>query len=183
VDIAIVGWGSLVWSPRELPHDRVWSRGGPRLPLEFSRVSSGGRLTLVIDPCHGEPCRSRFSTSPGVALGPLVEALARRENATPAEVGVVDHTTGATNGRHPRTVEVMAAWSERRRFDAVVWTDLPSNFERRTDRPFTIPHALGYLDALPDAQRRTADEYVTNAPPEVLTPLRRTLVAAADPAR
>lgn len=27
--------------------------GGPSLPIEFSRVSMDGRLTLVIDPQHG----------------------------------------------------------------------------------------------------------------------------------
>ena len=42
--IAILGWGSLVWDSRQLPHSGEWHTGGPVLPIEFSRVSKDGRL-------------------------------------------------------------------------------------------------------------------------------------------
>jgi hypothetical protein len=41
--IAIVGWGSLIWDPRDL------HLATAILPIEFSRISDNGRLTLVVD--------------------------------------------------------------------------------------------------------------------------------------
>lgn len=48
VKIACLGWGSLIWDPRNLDGQEEWHRDGPRLPVEFVRQSSNGRLTLVI---------------------------------------------------------------------------------------------------------------------------------------
>ncbi len=47
--IGIIGWGSLIWDPRGLPIKCKWHKNGPELPIEFSRISQDGRLTLVID--------------------------------------------------------------------------------------------------------------------------------------
>ena len=47
--IAILGWGSLIWNQNGLPVKGQWKKNGPVLPIEFSRVSRDGRLTLVID--------------------------------------------------------------------------------------------------------------------------------------
>jgi 1-acyl-sn-glycerol-3-phosphate acyltransferase len=48
--IAVLGWGSLIWSPGNLKIDREWHEDGPFLPIEFARVSQDGRLTLVLFP-------------------------------------------------------------------------------------------------------------------------------------
>jgi hypothetical protein len=46
--IAVLGWGSLIWQPRELRISLpIWKTDGPELPVEFARVSMDGRLTLV----------------------------------------------------------------------------------------------------------------------------------------
>ena len=47
--IAVIGWGSLLWSPRTLPLAGTWSSDGPVLPIEFARISVDGRLTLIIE--------------------------------------------------------------------------------------------------------------------------------------
>ena len=48
--VAIIGWGSLIWCPGSLRMLGHWRPDGPRLPVEFARISGGARLTLVIFP-------------------------------------------------------------------------------------------------------------------------------------
>ncbi len=54
--IAILDSGSLVWDPRSLKDnledDGKFVQGGPKPPIEFSRISEDGRLQLVIDELH-----------------------------------------------------------------------------------------------------------------------------------
>ena len=47
--IVCLGWGSLVWRPESLKIQRQWFNDGPLLPIEFTRQSRDGRLTLVIN--------------------------------------------------------------------------------------------------------------------------------------
>jgi hypothetical protein len=46
--IAFLGWGSLIFCPRDLRIREGWHRDGVYLPLEFARISRNGRLTLVL---------------------------------------------------------------------------------------------------------------------------------------
>ena len=48
--IALIGWGSLIYDPGDLPLSSGWNANGPMLPGEFCRESSGRRITLVLTP-------------------------------------------------------------------------------------------------------------------------------------
>ena len=62
--IAILGWGSLIWLPKDLNFDTNsgWKENGPVLPIEFARISQDGRLTLVITP-NGTEVTTLYSVS------------------------------------------------------------------------------------------------------------------------
>lgn len=181
--IAILGWGSLIWNPDGLPHDGRWRMGGPTLPIEFSRISPDGRLTLVVDPDHGPAVVTRWSLSPRDSIEPAVVDLATRERCRPDGIGYLDLGSGAhSRERFPRQKDVdriVRGWGDREGVEAVLWTALPATFEARTGSPFSVQRGLDYLAGLSGPLRETALDYVRNAPREVDTPLRRAF--ASDP--
>lgn len=174
----MLAWGSLVWQPRNL-HGGVlvagpWHRDGPLLPLELARISSDGRLTLILVP--GYPYRSPVLWA--TSLFDDVEAargnLAQRETKAPIEM-----IHGVTAGGEPfgspppRIREVISAWSGQRNLDAVVWTALGPG-ERWNDG-FEVSAAVEYVAGLSGETRRRAVEYIRRAPEQIDTPVRRAL--------
>jgi len=85
--IAILGWGSLIWCPRQLQYEGEWQQGGPVLPIEFSRISSDGRLTLVIDTQRGVDTPTRFVVSSHTDLKSAIENLRDRECTLERNIG------------------------------------------------------------------------------------------------
>ena len=77
--IAILGWGSLVLDPRELPREGVWQYGGPEFRIEFSRVSQDCRLTLAIDNENGKLVSTRYVLSPRSDINDAISDLKLRE--------------------------------------------------------------------------------------------------------
>ena len=170
--IAILGWGSLIWDQRDLPTLGVWQKGGPVLPIEFSRISSDGRLTLVIDEKNGVPVKTRYAESGSGTLDQAIEDLRKREGTSKSMIGVVSQTiVNAKAGS-----DIIKAWALDNKWDGVIWTGLPSNFEDIKNVPFTKENGLTYLRSLAGEKRAQAWEYIDRAPEEVLTPLRQVLV-------
>jgi hypothetical protein len=60
-------------------------------------------------------------------------------------------------------------------FDAVVWTDLPSNFVDKTGFDFSVSAAIKYLERLHPTVREVADTYIRRAPLFTQTPFRRAM--------
>lgn len=184
--IAIIGWGSLIWDPRALPREGPWQTGGPLLPVEFSRVSSDCRLTLVIDPENGVHTRTRFVLSPRTDLFDAIDDLKDREGTVREHIGHIGCPPGCDSRQdHDRVPlhDTIAEWACANGFDAAVWTALPSNFSSKTGLPFSIANAIAYLTSLPQTVRLKALRYVDNAPAEVITPLRQALLENPIPCR
>lgn len=180
--VVILGWGSLIWNPRDLPFSGKWQQNGPVLPIEFSRISDNGRLTLVIDERHGADVPTRYAVSPRSTLGEAVTDLQRREGCPPENIGfleVATHRLSPRAGeRHPAACERIRTWAAGKGFDAVVWTALGRRFKDRINVLFSPAAAVRYLQGLPAPMKESALEYIRNAPPEVMTPVRRAVIEA-----
>lgn len=170
--IACLAWGSLVWDPRTLPHSESFREDGVDLPIEFSRVTFDGRVTLVIDP-SAPRLRTLWVPLDVATLETAVEELGRREKIDPSRYA--DWV-----GRHVRGEAAPASglfggiddWLAARSLDAVVWTALPS---RTPDGVFDVPGVeslVTYIESLTGERRTRAEEYIRRTPHAVRTPNR-----------
>jgi hypothetical protein len=179
--IAVLAWGSLVWDPRELKTAAAFAPNGPLLPIEFSRISADGRLTLVIDNAVGDLCRTYSAASAFTSLDAAIENLRERETRHAEDIGFFEPSSGRQSDlafeRHPQAVATIGAWTESNDYDAAIWTALASNFDEwnKGGEPFSVTAAIRYLETLqekdPAAFARALD-YIRKAPPEVETTVR-----------
>ncbi|MBP2534868.1 hypothetical protein [Agrobacterium tumefaciens] len=176
--IALLGWGSLIWDVRPEFDDQhgTWQDDGPVLPLEFSRVSGvtrGRALTLVIDTANGSDCTVKYAFSKRRDPEDAIADLRGREGTILKRIGF-----WFADGKRKYEFGVpgaIATWAQERKFDAVIWTALESNFEKETGENFSIDAAITHLQSLPPEGKAMAAEYVWRAPSLVNTPLRLAL--------
>lgn len=183
--IVVLGWGSLVWDPDDLPivvddaehPEAAWSAGGPELPIEFSRVAVDCRLIPVLDPVNGVPVKVMYARSRRNDLDAAIVDLMKREGSSnPKRIGFVD----TKDDRHrcllyPKMSGPVKEWAKQVGVDCAIWTELPSNFKAHYGRDFTLDNALSYLKELPHGMVEQAREYVNRAPASIDTPLRQKL--------
>jgi len=178
--ITVIGWGSLIWDPRGLPREGMWEKGGPVLPIEFSRVSEDCRLTLVIDDANGNECTTQYVRSPRADLDDAIRDLQLREGTGKKWIGFVDIVHGKTScSMFPEQIDVSGQihrWCAKTEFDAAVWTALRSNFNDEKKKAFSVNAAVDHLQDLPQTARINAFKYIQNAPARIDTPLRRRLL-------
>ncbi len=177
--IAILGWGSLLWDLDDLAPkvEGPWAlRAGPRLPMEFSRISPKRRmgLTLALDPAMGAPCATHAIRSRRAELAAARADLAARERAPLDRIGWAD--AEGFESRLPAVAGVIAAWCAASGWAGAVWTDLEPNFAEHAGTEFSVPNAMGWLRGLKHDSLAEAHRYIRNAPATVRTPLRRALV-------
>ena len=175
-NIIVLGWGSLIWRAGELRTGGDWALDGPILPIEFSRISDNGRLTLVIDETNGASVRSRWIKSECPTIDEAIGNLQRREGSPNAKaVGYVDLRKGSYSPtalkRHKNTTDIIASWGQSKSFDAVIWTAIGPKWP--LDSEFSIEAAAQYAASLIEPLRSEAHEYIRKAPVEVATPVRK----------
>ena len=179
MSVLILGYGSLIWDLDDLaPKVRGgWRMGaGPRLPLEFSRISPKRRLSLVvvIDVENGADCPSHAIESVRANVPEAVADLAARERAAEDWIGRVDLEAGTARCRTGVAGRIRE-WCAARGAAGAVWTDLAPNFEAETGEAFTVARGLAYLRGLEGESAAAAREYIDGAPAATDTPLRRAL--------
>lgn len=173
--IACLGWGSLIWDPRELPHRRAWFQDGPLLPVEFVRQSLDGRITLVVAPGRA-PVRCLWSVMETTDLGDAIAALGRREKIAETRRG--DWVGRWQAGeKEPAAIPSLPSWALSRGIDAVVWTALPARFDGEDDKVPTAREVIDYLAGLAGNPRAVAERYIRMAPRQIDTDYRRMIEA------
>ena len=181
MNIACLVWGSLVWDPRDLPVRRFWFLDGPLAPVEFTRQSKDGRMTLVLDE-DAEPVRILWALMTLSDLNEAREALKGREGITgrnwKSRIGKWE-----TGNKAPKNIPCLPAWSEARGLDAVIWTALGPQYTKTGEskpirkRP-PIEWVIDYLQRLTGPIRDLAEQYFRCAPRQIDTEYRRYVEAA-----
>lgn len=173
--IAILGWGSLIWQPKELNYNKEfdWKDDGPSLPIEFARISKNGRLTLVITP-NGTEVQTFYTLSNYKTIEEAVLDLAVREGTGRKSIGSYDKSKKEFSDVNFQFKDNITEWIDQTDFDAVIWTNLKENWQKKTrDR-------IEYLKSLKGATRTLAEEYIRKTPEQIRTNLRQEIVNQLD---
>ncbi len=165
--IAVLGWGSLIWDPRELPIQGEWFKDGPLVQVEFTRQSKDNRITLVLEK-NALPVRSLWAIMNCTELADARTALQQRERCK-----LIDARTWSKGQPLPNLIHALETWATSCGIDAVIWTGLPSKFNDEVGYAPTIEQVLEHLNSLPCAERDCAEGYVRNAPRQIDTAYRR----------
>jgi hypothetical protein len=179
--IAVLGWGSLIWSPRNLRIKTKWRSDGPRLPIEFARISRDGRVTLVILP-RAKKQAVYWALSAFDDLGKARQNLKEREGSESKDIHWFT-AKGETAADIPETViRSVRSWlRSHQQVNAVIWTGLTTNWQEKRGQKFASKDAVRYLKELkPDRDGaettfNRAQEYVKNAPSLIQTRVRRAM--------
>ncbi len=172
--IACLGWGSLIWDPRELPIQRCWFEDGPFVRVEFVRQSIDGRITLALEG-SASPVRSLWAVMDTPDLASAREALRQREGISRDDSkSIGDWSLGASA---PVPILELAKWVESNGIQHVVWTALPPKFDGKNETP-TSDQILRYLSTLTGARRDLAERYIRHTPCQIDTAYRRRIEAA-----
>jgi hypothetical protein len=174
--IAFLGWGSLVWDPRDLRIRGGWHNDGPFLPIEFMRLSGGGRITLVIYPDAAE-VQTLWASPDFEELDDARENLRATEVTLTERIGfaTIPECTSRCWG-DPSILERILEWGKEKDLDAVIWTGLKSNpkkFKKKTGMDLNEDNIIQYLGSLTGQTLIDAKEYVQKAPEQVNTKLRK----------
>lgn len=169
--IACLGWGSLVWDPRDLLIRQTWFLDGPLLPVEFCRQSDNGRITLVLVP-EKPSIRTLWALFSTEVLDDAIESLRVREDILPKNVS--SHIGRWVGGKRSKALDPeIRHWASKMKLDAVLWTALPPKYGGSNGVVPSAKEVVDYLARLPYEKRRLAEEYVRRTPLQIDTDYRR----------
>jgi len=146
------------------------------LKLEFSRISKSraSALTLVIDDQRGELCCVNYALSKRQTPDDAICDLRCREGTILRHIGY--HFADDSRSGGPAVPDTIQIWAKEKKFDVVVWTGLPSNFQQKKHgKQFWIQEAFSHLKTLSPEGKAKAAEYIWRAPEFIQTPLRKAL--------
>ena len=167
--IAFLGWGSLIYDPRDLQIECLWQTDGPLLPVEFARISKGGRLTLALYP-YASDVQTLWAYAAHRDLHQAIEDLRRREGTSTNRIGFLSFPDKRSHCNViPDILPKIERWAKERGLAAVVWTDLPSNFKAITKMELNEDNVVKYLRTVTGDALKDAETYVRKAPEQIET--------------
>lgn len=172
--IACLGWGSLVWDPRELAIQRHWFEDGPLIHVEFARQSRDGRITLVLTESAGS-VRSLWALMDSTHLASAKSELRKREGV-PGKNEEKHIGSWSVGQPSPALIPGLAEWASSHGMAHVIWTNLPPTFNGEERVP-SSDQVVQYLAGLVGAQREVAERYVRFTPRQIDTTYRRRIEA------
>lgn len=170
MNIACLGWGSLIWNPESLPIQRHWFEDGPYARVEFVRKSDNDRITLVLD-SQSEPVRLLWAKMTVNDLDTAKMELKKREGTSIDKIGHWRQGEPA-----PDEITDLPIWADSRGINAVIWTALGPKFDKPSVRP-TIEEVIKHLQSLTGTKRDIAEKYIRNAPKQIDTLYRQRIEA------
>lgn len=170
MSIVCLGWGSLIWDPRDLPVVGEWQVDGPALPVEFVRQSRDGRITLAISD-NTAPVTVLWIQLNVATLDAARHALMVREDIPEKYlVQSVGFWSQDRQSHHSQAASI-GAWASTKPIVGVVWTALKPKFAGEQVTPSEAP-VLNYLSELKGDDRIRAEEYVRRTPVQIRTSYR-----------
>lgn len=171
--IACLGWGSLVWDPRELPIQSTWFVDGPFVQVEFARESIDKRITLVL--CEkAYLVRSLWAVMDTQDPEEARKALRDREGIPKDKLDRIG--LWKTGQSAPNYISQLPQWATAVGVDAVIWTALGPKFNGKDQTP-TCDQVITHLRSLDGNARAVAEKYVRHTPPQIDTKYRRRIEA------
>lgn len=172
MNIACLGWGSLIWRPDNLLIHREWFADGPLLPIEFVRQSNDGRLTLVITN-FAKPVRILWALMATDDLDIAKQSLKIREGIPNSKFETSISSITIMEETVDEIKLTIQEWAKFLKLDAVIWTSLTSKFRETDGIEPTMEEAVSYLSTLNINTQAIAEEYIRRAPRQIDTEFRR----------
>lgn len=171
--IAFLGWGSLIWDRRCLKIKDCWKTDGPFLPIELARISKNWPLTFVIYP-NASDVEVLWAFSAYKNLGEAIENLRYREETSLRNIGFVCLQNNEKHcwDIHREILPIIECWAVKKSLDAVVWTDLRSNFKEKREKELNEDNVIEYLRNLKGETLCKAKTYICKAPKQIKTKIR-----------
>jgi hypothetical protein len=172
--IAVLGWGSLIWDPRDLmiEKNKDWKKDGPLMPIEFARISMNGTLTLVIKE-NASIVQVLWTYMKAKSLTEAMKNLQQREG-TPhvSNIGYIDLQNTKVSSKLPQLESRIYDWAKDKEIDAVIWTALGVKFKDKIGIEFNPKNVVGYLNRLSKSKKALAKKYIHNTPKQIRTEYR-----------
>jgi NADH dehydrogenase FAD-containing subunit len=175
--IGIIGWGSLIWDQRELKTKGDWLKNGPVIPIEFCRLSTDGRITLVIN--------QDFKLVPTLIIESFYETLEeaiydlalREQTNDENNIGHYNYSTESFHSRDRNVFVKEILQQYKTDFDALIWSDFGVRFKDKGLGALSVKNIIKHIESLDQNMKEKAIEYIIKTPIQVQTTFRPFLEA------